>query len=186
MTPDQWNAALDNYRREEAAYANVAVEYEAACRAYDSERPDAPEEFTTYGLTDTISIDRDELIRRTELRIVVNDYVEGNPDREPLTAQERGAVAVKATRLVDAFAEWRQQAREVELRIYAPAEKKHDAACDKIWEARNKLLNTPAPDAQAMLFKVDILARLMSESLEQDAPAVALIRDDAHRLFGEA
>jgi hypothetical protein len=191
MTRKAWSAALSAYRREEAAYAVVSSEYEAVCRTLDCEISALDRgifaksrDFDTYGLLGSgHSKDREELIRDTELRITMTDYVEGNPGRGPLSAEERGAIAEKATRLVDDYLAWSRQVAEAKARIYDPAEVAHDAACDKIWTARAKLLSTPAPDASALLCKLDILAGQMIEADEQDAPAVALIRDDAKRLL---
>lgn len=178
-----WAEAFHNYQREEAAYASVAAEYEAACAEYESAWPDRTADFEPYGLsrfTDRKQ-DRDQLIRKTELRLVMRDY----KGRDQLNPKELGALREEAARIVDDFLGWLEQWNVASLSI-EPAEERHNEACDRLSDARNKLLNTPAPDTVAMLFKLDVLASLMAESCEQDAPAAALLSEDAHRLIGRA
>lgn len=69
---------------------------------------------------------------------------------------------------------------------FQPTEKRHDKFADNRWEARDALLKTPAPDAEAILFKLDILAADMAEACVEDAERVACLRDDARRLLGAA
>ena len=55
---------------------------------------------------------------------------------------------------------------------------------DAFSAARDKLIeNTPAPDAAAILYKLELLAVAMTEADEGDALLVTALRDDARRLF---
>ena len=188
----EWADALHNYEREQAVYASVCADYEAACAKYREAGGDrdTPQDFITYGLTDInprspMMDARNQLIRDTEVRIILEDHVKPNPDSaELLTAEQRGEIAQKATRLVDDYREAHRQARLVWDSILQPAEERHCDASDKMADARNKLLTTPAPDTEAMLFKLEVLASIMVDADEHDAPAVSLLRDDAKRLLG--
>lgn len=75
--------------------------------------------------------------------------------------------------------------RKTAFENFSPAEKRHDKFADNRWEARDALLKTPAPDAEAMLFKLDILAADMAEACVEDAERVACLRADARRLLAE-
>lgn len=183
-----WAEAFHNYQREVEAYASVAAEYEAAAEEYHRALPeDQGDDFTPYGLHQCIAPNRNSLIVNAELRIIMRDFKERGD--EGLTPDELARVRGEAARVVDNFLEWkaeRAKAQEKASERYDPAEKKHDAACDRLSHARTKLLNTAAPDVEAMLFKLDLLAGYMAECDAEDAKSVGLIRDDASRLLGRA
>jgi hypothetical protein len=175
-----WEAAVADYEREEAAYSAVSAQYEAACREYDRQYPDRSEEFKAYGLSTLDRSDtRERLIFRTELYVAATEY----HGRENLSAEEYGTIKEKAVRVVDDFLAWRAKGKEVSARIYDPAEQAHDAAVDKLVIARERLLNTPAPDAGAVQYKLELLAAVMTESRDQEAEHVTGIRDDVRRLL---
>jgi hypothetical protein len=183
--PEQlsWDDALGAYEREKSAYDGVAAEYHAACADYDAAVADRSAEFAEYGLTRlAATYSRDHAMLRAEISIVMRDY-KGRSER--LTPEELGSVRAKAASVADAFLEWTATWSAERLKL-DPAEKDHDAACDKLWNVRKMLLGTPAPDTQALLFKLDVLASLMAECDSEDAEPVALIRDDTRRLLGAA
>jgi len=167
-----WDEALAAYRREVAAYERSAMEYEAACRAHDNDSPPEPELSAVYKV-ETFEVDRDRLIRSAQVAIAARDYpLRGAQHFSP---RVMGEIAEKATLITDEYLLWRNQHKAAWQR-FKPAEEKHDAACDRLWKARDRLLNTPAPDAEAMLLKLDVLAEDMRESCVEDAPRVASLR----------
>ena len=180
MNRDDWKAAFAAYERQEAAYEEALREYEAELRVFESELPDRDQEFEPYGLRFKSDASRDRLIRDTEVAVTVRDYA----GRCELSADDFAAITRKAATLVDAYLGYTQKRGEAIERIVRPAERKHDAAVDKREEAREALLNTPAPDGAAVLAKLNLLADMMEG--EQNSEHVEAIRDDASRLLGEA
>lgn len=177
-----WRSVLSDHQREEAAYRRVEEEYSAACAAFDAECPtEAQDKFEALELRFTRD-DRDQLIRDAEIRIVMRDF---KGRSTVLSPDELAAVTHEAATIVDDFLAYRAKRDEAYKRIVTPAEQKHNDASDKRWNARDKLLTTPAPDPDAMLFKLELLAADMAEAAADDAERVAAIRDDAKRLFGE-
>ena len=182
-----WDEAFANYQREEAAYAASAREYEMAIAAYDAERVDRDDEFTAYGLK------APELTHGDVMSVVVPAIMErefgrlGYPLYPPKDVEEYNAkypaIMAEAAGITADYLDWRRHGSEAYDRLVSPAETAHDAACDKLWGARNRLLGAPAPDVRAMLIKLDLLASIMAESDSEDGAHVATIRDDAHRFF---
>lgn len=175
-----WADALQNYRSAEAAYADVASEYLLASRKYEASTTGG-EEFSALGLqrwSDTAN--RDGLMMRAEMSLVLRDH-KGRTDS--LTPKELGALREKAARIVDDFIDWHGRWCAAS-KVFEPTEQKHDSACDRLFEARKELLKLPAPDTEAMLFKLDLLAKLLRECDSEDAGSVESLRDDAQRLFG--
>lgn len=178
-----WAEAVHNFEQAKAAEAQMGAELDAATAALDKAVPDRADEFLAYGLHRYRdgNTERTKLIRSTEMSVAIVDY----KGRSALSADDYAAIARKATTLVDDFLAWIECAREATSRIYGDAQERFDAACDRRVAAQDALLNdTPAPDAEALLFKLDLLAEIMTEGDDQDAPAVVSIRDDAKRLFG--
>lgn len=173
-----WRIVVAEYESEKAAYARVCSDYEAACRRHEQARPKEPELLTVYKVTDT-GLGRDRLIVVAGLAITLIDYTA----RTDLTADERAEITEKATRLADEFLAWSAELNEAWER-FRPAEEAHDAAVSKLMKARDKLIATPAPDYEAMLFKLDSLVPEMVDALADDAERVTAIRDDARRLLG--
>lgn len=176
-----WADALANFQRESVAYKQAAAKYEAACAEYERAFPDRDKEFAAYGLTRFNGPDanREGIMLRADVSIVLRDF-KGRKER--LTPEELGKVREEAARVADEFLAWTAQ-WDAASRSIEPAEKEHDAACDKLAEARNTLLATPAPDIAAMVMKLNVLASLMLESREDDAGTVQLLCNDAHRLL---
>ncbi|MFP5328861.1 MAG: hypothetical protein ACLGHC_01820 [Alphaproteobacteria bacterium] len=178
-----WAEAVHNFERGEAAYDRSAAEYEAACAEYERRFPDEKEaQFEPYGLKWNAGQDRERLIADAELRIIFRNH----KDRERLAPEELGAVREEAARAVAEFLAWSSERRAAYEQIVGDAERKHDAAVDKRHGTREALLACPAPDAEAILFKLELLAADMAEADTDDAERVAAIRDDAKRLFGRA
>jgi hypothetical protein len=69
---------------------------------------------------------------------------------------------------------------------FRPAEEKHDKAADALANAREALFLTPAPDADALLLKLDILMEYLADCDAEDVKRVGAVRDDARRLFEAA
>lgn len=176
-----WTEVLADYERESAAYAISRAEYERACDEYEASYPDRDAEFARYGLTfHQVGYSRNQAMLRAEVSIAQRKFT---GRKEELTAEEIAAVREEATRVADDFLTW-TTARHAAYVALDPIEDQHDTVINRLWEAQQRLLSTAAPDTDALLRKLDILAEIMVGSREQDAPHVSLIRDDAHRLLG--
>lgn len=176
-----WAEAFHNYQREVEAYASNSAEYDAACRAVDQECPDREDEFIAYGLN--WPMDRDTALEVVDRFIERRDHSDKNGE---LADEVIDRDAEEAGAIVEDYFDYRAKRHAAFERLYKPAEKKHDKAVERRWTATNKLLDTPAPDADALLFKLDLLASIMGEHEVEDAPHVASIREDARRLLGRA
>lgn len=182
-----WNEAFAEFQREEAAYAIAAADYESAVAAYDVELPDRDDEFNAYGLKSPTLTHRD-VMSFVAPAIMEREFGKvGYPLYPPKDVEEYNAkypaIMAEAARVTADYLDWRRCGSEAYARIVEPAEEKHDDACDKRANARNRLLNTPAPDVGAMLIKLDLLASIMAESDSEDAAHVATVRDEARRLM---
>jgi len=183
MIRNTWNAALAEYRREETDYAASAAEYEAQCQRYYEAHPDRSKEFAAYGLI--AARGRADAIR-TALLHLCHMHGAAKGDGAKLTDSDLREINAEADRIVDDYFADRESGKEAFERFIGAGERKHDRAVDKMHEAREALLLAPAPDAEAMLLKLDILAAYVREADGEDADHIASIRDDAHRLFREA
>lgn len=180
-----WAEAVHNYEQAKSAEAQAEAELDAASAAWREAVPDRADEFLAYGLHrhrdgDT---DRTKLIRKTEMSVAIEEY----KGRSALSEDEFAAITRKAVRLVDDFLAWLALDREASERIYGGGvQERFDEACDRRGEAQDKLLTTPAPDAEALLFKLELLAKIMREADVDDSDRIEAIRHDAHRLLGRA
>jgi hypothetical protein len=171
-----WRIVLTDYEREVAAYAIVEAEYTAACRAADAECPTRDEEFKVYGLTHP-------RIRRQDAIAQVDSCL-AERDNGQLTSQEQAGRDTETLRIVSDYFDYYQKRAEVMERIYRPAEEKHDVACDLRRRAWDKVIGTPAPDAEALLLKLDLLTDELISCDDEDAERLDAIRQDARRLLG--
>lgn len=179
-----WAEAVHNCEEAKCAFDRAEAELDAASAAWREAVPDRADEFLTYGLNRyhiRDNADRAALIRATEMSVAMKYY----KGRESLTADDFAAITHKAVTIVDDFLAWLALDREASDRIYGGGvQERFDAACDALSDARDKLLRTPAPDANAMLFKLELLAKIMREADVDDAERIEAVRDDAKRLFG--
>jgi hypothetical protein len=72
------------------------------------------------------------------------------------------------------------------LQRYNAAEAKHDDAAGAIHHARQRLFLTPAPDAAAVLYKLDVLLPYIREVTSEDADKFEALDKDIRRLIGNA
>jgi hypothetical protein len=190
---EAWNAAVADFEKEAAAYKVAAEEFQAACDKYHADfiRVAKPEDFDTYGLDHYARRwpdDRKGFIRSLELRVAMVDY--RLAASENFTEDQFADIAAKATRLVDAYLAWTAAKAEQDEQnapaeaAYRKAEKKHDAAVEKLCDAREKMLLTPAPDALAIAYKLEVFHDYLALGDEQDTHRVRAFRDDMRRLFG--
>jgi hypothetical protein len=185
---EAWNAAVADFENEAAAYKIAGEEYHAACEEYQARRVATPEEFHDYRLDHCAKHypgDRDGFIDSIELRVAMVDYrlAEG----ETFTEAQFADIKAKATRLVDdylAFTAAKAVQEAPAEAAYTEAEKKHDAAVGKLCDAREKMLLTPAPDALAIAYKLEVFHDYLALGDEQDTHRVRAFRDDMRRLFG--
>jgi hypothetical protein len=190
LSPEQsaWMIVVADFERESAAYAIAAEEYHAACREYDAHRVATPEEFHDYGLDHyarRYPDDRKGFIRSLELRVAMLHCPLAEGER--LTEAQSASITGKATRLVDdylAFTAAKAAQEAPAEATYSEAEENHDAAVDKVCDAREKMLLTPAPDALAIAYKLEVFHDYLALGDEQDTHRIKAFRDDMRRLFG--
>lgn len=185
-----WAEALNRHRRAEAEYDRVSTHYSDACRAYDAECPDRDAEFERYGLR-CPNLERENIVRIVRAALCMSEFGGTGmflypPDKRAEQTSKMPEIAVDAERIADDYLAWRSHKSEAYDRIVGPAEEKHDAAVDMRSAARTALLETQAPDTEAMLFKLDLLSSIMAEGDAEDADQVVNIRDDARRLLTPA
>lgn len=176
-----WRIAVSNYEAAVAEEQRLTADHDEALAAYKAEVGEDNPDFERYGLWTLYPRDRDEFVRFAAIQIATVDHA---GSMKALSGDDYEALAKKAAQIIDDHEAHRQRKEEAWDRLVDSTEKVWEAALDRLCHARDKLLETPAPDADAMTMKLDILAALMTESCDQDADAVCAIRDDAHRLFG--
>lgn len=65
-------------------------------------------------------------------------------------------------------------------------ERESDRLADVAFEARERLFKSPAPDADALAYKLRELERYLREVESEDAERLAAVAADVRRLFGVA
>lgn len=59
-----------------------------------------------------------------------------------------------------------------------------DPYADRLFKAREKLFATPAPDAEALIYKLDVLLPYLTDCASEDLERVQSIDADVRRLLG--
>lgn len=176
-----WAEALEDYQAETVAYAAVSAEHSAAAAEYNASVSHRADEFAQFGLQRwSDPNNRDSLMMRVEVSIIMRDF---KGRRDPLTPEELGSIRRRAAIVADDFIQW-AAAWDAAAKKFEPSEKKFDEAADKLFAARKRLLSTPAPDSDAMLFKMNLLLAYMRDCDAEDVSHVASIVADAQRLVG--
>lgn len=78
------------------------------------------------------------------------------------------------------------EARAASTEEYRAEEVRFDAACDKLANARERLIATPAPDGDALLYKLDTLTAYLVDCDSEDKERVQAIEADCKRILGRA
>lgn len=178
--PDRsaWIAAVAKLKAADAQYESMSAVIEKMYDAAEAACPRQSEFFTRYNLGHGKSYDSNF---RAAHRSLVMERVRGRC----LTSDEAKQTTADAYRIADDFEAYDARRKEA-YRGYDEAEARFDEVVDKRWTAFNELLTTPAPDEQALVFKLERLAAEMTTGDADDAERVEAIRNDARRLLGRA
>lgn len=171
-----WRSVASDYQRTKAEYDVISARHDEQTAAYSLAVGEMPD-FDAYGVNMRLG-SRDRRIRDLQFEVAVKDYQGRN-----LTADDFADIARKAATLVDERDAWSAKSDEVFARTIATVEKDWEDALDRLCDAQNKLIETPAPDAKAMLEKIELLSTIMTEAGVEDATRMAAIKADAQRLL---
>ena len=101
----------------------------------------------------------------------------------PLTPEEAKQVTADAQRIVDEFEAYRVRRGEA-FAEYDRLEGQLDSLVDERAKAFHALMETPAPDGEALQYKIGLLASQLTEWESEDANTINAINADAARLLG--
>lgn len=174
-----WDAAVAKLATVDARYENMSALMTKMHDAAEAACPRQDECFQRHSLRHGASYDSN--FRAAHMSLII----ERAKGRDILPADECKKITADAHCLVDDFEAYHAR-REEAFRNYHPMEDEFDAVVDKRWQALNDLLTTPAPDEQAVLFKLERLTVEMTSAAVEDAERVEAVRNDARRLFGRA
>jgi hypothetical protein len=179
-----WRIVVSEYESEAAAYEIVSDEYSARMQAYDA--IDFAARYAVFEQFEPICLK----YRGDTILAVVAQLA----TKRGQNCGERGGVSAmtdaeyfglfaEAVKIVTDYAALQAEAKDAAERIYGDIEERHDAAVDKLGDAREKLLATPAPDWAALSYKLDILCEYLNDCDSEDKERVGLIRSDVNRLL---
>jgi hypothetical protein len=179
-----WRIAVANYEAAKIAFAKADERLSAVNEAYRAAVPNRADEFSAYSLHRYRDADlpRTTLVHKTEMAVAMRDY----RGRSELTDDEFAAINVKAVALVNDFLAWLAFDKEESDRIYGDEQERFDEACDRLSDARDELLDAPAPDADALFYKLDVIVPYLKEVDSDDAERFAALASDIRRLLGKA
>lgn len=171
-----WNAAVARLGAAEAEYSRTSAQVSAVHDAAEAICPRRDEFFSRYGLGRGWSRERN--FRAARMSIVI----ERTPKGRMLTPEEAEEADADAYRIVDDFETWCARHDEA-FRDYDAWEDRLDAVVDERSAAQDALLTTEAPDREALLFKIELLASMLEEAAVEDANRFGAVRTDARRLL---
>lgn len=180
-----WAEAVHNYERAQAEREKAGEAHNAAEKAYLAETRCGVDYHDEYGINYSSGTKEEVLadLRYYPARAAAKAASEG----KKLSDEQIGELYRDIPCIADDFLAHQQfRAEANERHRVTELDDAYTLASSAFWEARRTLLATPAPDAEAMLFKLDLLAADMREALQDDADSIEAIRDDAKRLLGRA
>jgi hypothetical protein len=174
-----WNIAMALYRQLDEMSETASAAYGAAYQAYDAERPKE----------DMIPFHKFHFQRRNWVaRVMDVDFVQqeylDNMARKGVATPEARAEMIAA---FDRVREYRRLDTECERRHNLPElGERSDHLCDSLNDALNVLVGLPAPDADALLWKLE--QTFIENPEQQSTPPIAMayaqpIFDDARRFL---
>lgn len=176
-----WDRAVAYLRAVQAEYDLINPQHTAAFGAAEAICPREGEFYSRYGL----GWYEEEATGRERNFYAARTTVVAERSRDlgrALTLDEAKKAAAEARGAVDQFEAHLKRRDEVHAQYDCDGwENRFDAVVDRRWKAQNAVLRTKAPDQEAMLFKLELLAGIMDG--EQDQQRVIAIRDDARRLL---
>lgn len=172
---EAWNAAVARYEKLNAQVERVGKTVTALFDAAEAECPRRAEFFSRYNMGCGISRERN--FSSAHMTLVV-ERARGRH----LTSEEEKQVTADANRIVDEFDTWKSQ-HDAAFAEYDRRQARFDSLVDEQGAARRAMLGTPAPDGEAMLYKIEVLAAQLLEADSEDADDLAAIRADARRML---
>lgn len=175
-----WDRAVAELRCAEANLSRISPIHDAAFDAAEAMCPRRAEFFSRYdlGCYADESRGREHNLAAAWLTIVRERGI-ATPIQDPTQSRE---VTSEARRVVDEFDAWRRRRDEAHaFHRCDEIDKQWEAAVDRVYDAREALLKSDAPDESALLLKLEILTKLMDG--EQDLPHVKQLQTDAQRLL---
>ena len=182
-----WNAVVDRLKCVQAEFARIEPQYTAAFDAAEAACPRKGEFFSRFGLgrySDPVR-DRERNERSAHEALYgerLQELLRSDSVRRYLTDEEVDLAKSDAKKIVDEFDDHCARRDEAhELHNCDQWEERFNAIFCKRWEAQRAFLTTRAPDQEAVLAKLVLLADIMEG--EQDQERVVGIRDDMRRLM---
>lgn len=169
-----WNTAIARVRATSEAVERTGVHCKAAHVEAESICPREGKFFTRYNLGITS--------RRRNLEAAYFSILTERHNGENISDEDARDITAEANRVVDEFDTYCAK-RDETYREYNECEDRFDTAVDAQHDAREALLHLPAPDHEALLEKIDLLALMMREMAVEDAERIAAIKADPHRLL---
>lgn len=170
-----WDAAIARLKTAQAEYERISAHVTAVHDAAEALCPRRDEFFSRYNLGCGLSRERN--FRAAHSRIVI-ERAKGRS----LTPEQAKQATADAYRVVDDFENWCTHRNEA-FRDYDACEKWLDAAVDERSAAQDALLAADAPDHEALLSKIELLASMLEEADAEDAKRLGAIRKDGRRLL---
>lgn len=171
-----WNAAVARLKAVQEQFARIDGNLRALHDAAEAACPRRDEFFRRYGMGCGWSRQRN--FRAAQMALVMERAEGGAVLTKP--AAER--VTAEAYRVVDDFETWCARHDEA-FREYDALEERFDAIVDERSRAQEVVIATPAPDDDALLFKIELLSAMMTEAAAEDADRLGAVHADARRLL---
>jgi hypothetical protein len=181
-----WRIVLSEYQSAVAEYEEVSEKYEAAMNEHDAAMEQFTDRRAEFAPFEPIRPEYPDNTIRLVFAKLAWDRRESDPAAPMLNHVEALELWSKAAQIVTDYAKLQEEVSEVVQRLDDSTEQLHDVACDKVTDAREKLLATPAPDAAALFYKLDILNAYLAECDSEDKERVAAVAADVRRLFDAA
>ncbi|HEX8579921.1 MAG TPA: hypothetical protein VF655_10050 [Allosphingosinicella sp.] len=180
-----WNAAQAERRAALAASEQADKAFDAAFERYEAKRPSMDmihwREFSFE--------DRDHVARTIDVEKRWAFYLKGEGKWWWSNEREKTIARVRAA--YDSVLEWRRLDKEAnDAAGYDAASDALDASFDRIADADAALLQMPAPDAEALLWKLEMLNELSGPNEDQSsagwsAKTVNAVMADARRILSQ-
>lgn len=170
-----WSAAVARYRALTGQIVRVGNGLNAAHDAGQAACPRQGEFCSRYNMGFGWGHDRNFKAAQTSL------IMERGKGRT-LTADEAKRATADALRLVDEFDAY-QSEHGAAFAEYDRQQERFDSLADEHGKAFNAVVQLPAPDSEALLYKIAIVAQRLGEWESEDADYLNAIQTDARRFL---
>jgi hypothetical protein len=183
---ENWDRAMAAFKRAENAWEASSSRIDAIEETFFELRKNIPH--TTVGpdfyTGRTQPVSTEDISMVAQARRLVKDLSEGRRWHEPgIPGLEEHTQFCRALAAAEDKRDAQIEALDAELG-YSKANDAHDTALDKMVEARDRLIEMPAPDGEALLWKLDWL--LFSDGAIWQKEYVAQTAKDACRMLGNS